>query len=558
MSSIWTLFVDLKVNAGNISSQIASEMSKASSIITQKTASISQSVSKFAEDNARSFQNMAAAWTAWFLAVASVGTMAVKSASRMQELRTELNVLTWSAERGKKLFSEIQKEAAKTPFETAELASATRTMLWFWVAQEEVISSMRMLWDISGGNNERFQSLALVFWQVRAAWKLTWQDLLQFVNNWFNPLQAIAEKTGKTMSELKDEVSAWKITFEQVAEAMKTATSEWWRYFWLMEAKSKTFWWVMSTLRDNVSITLAALWWFVEGEVVPWWLLDTLTQIVNKINPELQKLVERASQNPEIARNVFLTVWAITALVAIIGTLWLVIPSIVAWFWFIVTAVTAVWAAFLAVWWPITLLIAWIIAISVAIYKNRDLIVFKTNEMWNLVKEAFSGNTEAIKIILENAFLLMLNIVTFWMSSIVIRILWWRENVKSTTYSIFESIWLKISSIFNNIKWIVTSAIDYVIWKINSVAWVIASIQSKISEFKASVWDWLSNLWFRADWWPVSRNMPYIVWERWPELFVPNNSWKIIPNNQITNNYVNVSWNGINAQSIAWNLWFLL
>lgn len=46
----------------------------------------------------------------------------------------------------------------------------------------------------------------------------------------------------------------------------------------------------------------------------------------------------------------------------------------------------------------------------------------------------------------------------------------------------------------------------------------------------------------RANWWPVSAWSPYIVWEKWPELFVPQNSWKIIPNNQMTNN-ININAN---------------
>ena len=40
-------------------------------------------------------------------------------------------------------------------------------------------------------------------------------------------------------------------------------------------------------------------------------------------------------------------------------------------------------------------------------------------------------------------------------------------------------------------------------------------------------------------------NQTYLVWEKWPELFVPNTSWKIIPNNEITNNNwitINISW----------------
>lgn len=58
-------------------------------------------------------------------------------------------------------------------------------------------------------------------------------------------------------------------------------------------------------------------------------------------------------------------------------------------------------------------------------------------------------------------------------------------------------------------------------------------------------WWWAD--WARADWWPVSAWRTYLVGERWPELFTPDRSWTIIPNNEITNN------NGIEI-----NMWWVV
>ena len=66
-------------------------------------------------------------------------------ASKLQDLRIELDTLTGSAEKGKQLFTEIQKAAAKTPFESSDLVQATSTMLQFGVAQETVMKDMMML-----------------------------------------------------------------------------------------------------------------------------------------------------------------------------------------------------------------------------------------------------------------------------------------------------------------------------------------------------------------------------------------------------------------------------
>ena len=47
----------------------------------------------------------------------------------MQDLRQQFDTLTGSAEKGKALFMDIQKFASQTPFDSAQLASATSTML---------------------------------------------------------------------------------------------------------------------------------------------------------------------------------------------------------------------------------------------------------------------------------------------------------------------------------------------------------------------------------------------------------------------------------------------
>jgi hypothetical protein len=47
------------------------------------------------------------------------------------------------------MFSQILKDAAKTPFESTDLVKAQSTMLQFGVAQDKVRDSMMMLGDIS-------------------------------------------------------------------------------------------------------------------------------------------------------------------------------------------------------------------------------------------------------------------------------------------------------------------------------------------------------------------------------------------------------------------------
>ena len=73
----------------------------------------------------------------------------------------------------------------------------------------------------------------------------------------------------------------------------------------------------------------------------------------------------------------------------------------------------------------------------------------------------------------------------------------------------------------------------------------------ELAAARASAWmGWVS--WARAEWWPVSAWSTYLVWEKWPELFVPKTSGEIVPNNQITNNNdinINMSWITVRSES---------
>lgn len=189
--------------------------------------------------------------TAAGTAIGGLAGVATKYNSQMEDYFANFTVLLGSATKATKHVEDLKKFAAKTPFEMTGLADASKQLLSFGINVDDIMPDLQMLGDISLGNQERFKGLALVFAQVASAGKLTGQDLMQFINQGFNPLQAIAEKTGKSMAELKEEMSDGKITYEMVAEAMKTATSEGGKFYQGMEVQSQTLSGMWSTLKDD-------------------------------------------------------------------------------------------------------------------------------------------------------------------------------------------------------------------------------------------------------------------------------------------------------------------
>lgn len=168
-------------------------------------------------------------------------------------------MLGGSKEAADKLVASLREMDVKTPFDVSQLAKAQETMMGFGIQSDKAKQYLQMIGDVSGGNAEKLQGLSLAFSQVQSAGKLTGQDLIQMINQGFNPLNEISKNTGKSMAQLKDEMSKGQISAEMVADAFKTATSEGGMFYNSMEAQSKTFSGQMSTLQGNFQGLLGQL-----------------------------------------------------------------------------------------------------------------------------------------------------------------------------------------------------------------------------------------------------------------------------------------------------------
>jgi len=247
------------------------------------------------------------------LGVAGAGAtvFAVKTAADLQSLSTSFETLTGSAEKGRKVFMDLKKMGATTPFEVTDLAKATQTMLAFGINVDKTQGYLKMLGDVSMGNKDKLSGLALAFSQVQSTGRLMGQDLLQMINQGFNPLTIIAQKTGKSMSVLKKEMEDGKISAEMVADAFKTATSEGGLFYQGMDRGAKTLGGTFSTLMDNIKMMAAGLAGLSEeGTIVEGSLLDLTQKGVNALNEALSK-IDWVKVGTDIRNNVISAIEAL-------------------------------------------------------------------------------------------------------------------------------------------------------------------------------------------------------------------------------------------------------
>jgi len=155
----------------------------------------------------------------------------MKYGAELQKVEKSFEVLVGNKSGAEALLANVSEYAKNTNFGKMGLAKSAQDLLTYGVAAEKVMPTMKMLGDISLGNQERLKLLSFAYAQVQGAGKLMGQDLLQLINSGFNPLQIISQQTGKTMGELREMMQKGAISAEMVTQAMKIATSEGGRFF---------------------------------------------------------------------------------------------------------------------------------------------------------------------------------------------------------------------------------------------------------------------------------------------------------------------------------------
>ena len=160
--------------------------------------------------------------------------------AEIQALEVSFRTLLGSQQASAALMSQMNEFAAATPLMIDDLAKAAQTMLGFNVAADEVMPMLKAIGDISMGDSQKFQSLALSFSQMSSVGKLMGQDLLQMINAGFSPLAVMAEKTGKSIGELKEEMSKGAISADMVKQAFIDATSEGGQFYGMLKSQGDT------------------------------------------------------------------------------------------------------------------------------------------------------------------------------------------------------------------------------------------------------------------------------------------------------------------------------
>ena len=171
--------------------------------------------------------------------------------AQIEKYTTGFTNMLGSAEAAQQVMSQIQEDAAKTPFDVESLTKANQYLISAGENASYARDTVMALGDAvsaTGGGNDELNRMAQNLQQIANTGKATAVDIKQFAYAGIDVYGILADYTGKSVQEVQN----MTISYDLLSQALIAASEEGGRYYGAMETQSQTMNGRMSTLQDNV------------------------------------------------------------------------------------------------------------------------------------------------------------------------------------------------------------------------------------------------------------------------------------------------------------------
>ncbi len=183
-----------------------------------------------------------------------------KEASQIEDDTAAFIPLMGGVKKANKLVDELNKTAATTPFQFENISKAAMQLLPVMNQDiEKTVKTFRMLGDTAGGNAQKLDSITRGFTKSMLKGKVDMESLNMIAEAGVPIFSEMAKSMGISKEKLFDMSKAGKLTTNALTNTFQAMTSEGGIFYKGMEIASKTLTGKMSTLKDNIKLTAAAL-----------------------------------------------------------------------------------------------------------------------------------------------------------------------------------------------------------------------------------------------------------------------------------------------------------
>nr|DAI69663.1 MAG TPA: tail tape measure protein [Caudoviricetes sp.] len=172
--------------------------------------------------------------------------------AQIEKYTTGFTNMLGSAEAAQQVMSQIQEDAARTPFNVESLTKANQYLISAGENASYARKTIMALGDAvsaTGGDNDELNRMAQNLQQIANVGKASAIDIKQFAYAGINIYQVLADYTGKSVQDVQN----MTISYDLLSQALIAASEEGGRYYNAMDTQSQTMNGRVSTLKDNVS-----------------------------------------------------------------------------------------------------------------------------------------------------------------------------------------------------------------------------------------------------------------------------------------------------------------
>lgn len=237
------------------------------------------------------------------------GILGVKYNAQLEQYQTALTTLTGSEEKAAKIMEQIEKDAAKTPFDVSGLTQANQLLISTGLSAGDARKTILALGNAvsaSGGGDDELSRMAVNLQQIKNVGKATALDIKQFAYAGIDIYGLLADYLGISKKEAADMTVSW----DDLNGALLHASKKGGKYFGSMEKQSETVNGKISNLKDSFNRFVGAL----TETFVP-----TIKKVIDKVTELFEKFNSLDDETKSFAGKIALLVAAIGPALVIIG-----------------------------------------------------------------------------------------------------------------------------------------------------------------------------------------------------------------------------------------------
>lgn len=212
--------------------------------------------------------NVGGAGLGTMFSVAGLGAItgaSIKLAAGYEQTNVAFKTMLKSGSMATDLLGRLSKFAQETPFQFSELTDASKKLLAFGVAADDIVPTLTRLGDVSSAIGAPIGEIAELYGKARVQGRLFAEDVNQFTGRGIPLIQELAKQFGTTDDQVKKLVETGQVGFRNLEQAFVSMTGKGGQFSGMMVEQSRTLLGQWSSLKD----TMEQIARTIGGKIIP-------------------------------------------------------------------------------------------------------------------------------------------------------------------------------------------------------------------------------------------------------------------------------------------------